>query len=278
VIIKERTPALLRISLSWIVHAIASIDRLQQITPGQKVQDIWYLCFDAQQNVELLFNNSVYSPHLKTSREKSSLLNTTLGAMAPTSTDQQREVTQLDVWMIKYHGNQLKDILMAELNILPTFLVAEKEGYDINALIDNGYKLFPPTTLSKCPEAENDMVAAGKALAFELPVACGFHVFRATEAVLTRYWNYVSGGQSPKGSKTIGNYATQLEKGNLGDKKIWEALKQLSKLHRNPVIHPEVVLTVEEAIETLGIARSVMGAMVRVLPDIPPATGSSANP
>ena len=163
---------------------------------------------------------------------------------------------------------------MAELNILPTFLVVEKEGYDINALIDNGYKLFPSTTLSKCPEAANDMVDAGKALAYELPVACGFHVFRATEAVLRRYWDHITNGQPKPKSNTIGKYATELEKGGFGNKKIWEALKQLASLHRNPVVHPEAILTVEEAIATLGIARSVMGAMLRDMPDIQPATAT----
>ena len=42
--------------------------------------------------------------------------------------------------------------------------------------------------------------------------------------------------------------------------------------------HPEVILTVEEAIETLGISRSVIGAMLRTLPDVPPTTSTAVVP
>ena len=56
--------------------------------------------------------------------------------------------------------------------------------------------------------------------------------------------------------------------------------KQMTKLHRNPLIHPEVILTVDEAIGIIGMARSVIGAMLQVLPDEPPTTGAppSATP
>ncbi len=57
---------------------------------------------------------------------------------------------------------------------------------------------------------------------------------------------------------------------------MWASLQQLARLHRNPIIHPEVILTVDEAITILGIVRSVIGAMLAVLPDVPPTTGSAA--
>ena len=51
-----------RISLPWILQAMASIDRLQQIAAGQKVQDVSYLCFDAEQSVENIVPDYVPSP------------------------------------------------------------------------------------------------------------------------------------------------------------------------------------------------------------------------
>ena len=172
------------------------------------------------------------------------------------------------LWSIHHDREQFKSVFFAELSVLPAFLATGKEGYDVNTLIDEGQKLFPALTISKCPEAESDMREAGKALAFELATSCGFHIFRVTESVFKRYWDHVSGGDD-RSNFTIGYYAKELENKNLGDKKIWETLKQLASLHRNPLIHPEVNLTVEEAIDTLGIARSVIAAMLRVMPDIP---------
>ena len=231
-----------------------------------------YLCFDAEQNLTVIFHESIYRPYLKISRERASTLEKTLIELRPSGADDERTVSEFEAWMIQYQRNQFREVFLAELNILPSFLVIEKEGYDVNILIDNGWKLFPPLTLGKCPEARWDMNEAGKALAFELATACGFHVFRVIEAVLKRYWDHVSGGKARPNLETIGNYVKELEKHNLGEKKIWETLRQLANLHRNPLIHPEVILTVEEAIETLGIARSAIGAMLRVMPEIQPPT------
>ena len=269
---------MLKISLPWIVYAIASIDRLETIAVGQKVQDISYLCFAVQQSIDGILDNSVYSAHLKSSREHGSLLKESLDEMSPSNTDQQREVSHIDMWTIQNHGRLFKEILMAELNVLPAFLVVEKEGFDINALIESGHKLFPSSTLSKCPEAEKDIMESGKALAFELSTACGFHIFRVTETVLKRYWDHVSGDADRPDLETIGNYAKVMKEKNLGDEKISETLMQLAKLHRNPLIHPQVILTVEEAIETLGIARSAIGAMLRVMPDVLPTTTPQLAP
>ena len=257
-----------KISLPWMLQVMSSIDRLHQITAGQTRQEISYLCFDAGQNLTLIFDESIYRTYLNISRERASTLKTSLTEMRPLNAEDSRQVSELEEWMIKYHSNQFREVFLAELNILPSFLVMEKEGYDIDILIHDGSKLFPPSILQKCPESAPDMNEASKALAFELPTACGFHVFRVTEAVLKRYWDHVSSGKDRSKLHSIGSYAKELEKQNYGEKKIWEALKQLADLHRNPVIHPEAILDVEEAIETLGIARSVIGAMLRVMPEI----------
>jgi hypothetical protein len=66
-----------------------------------------------------------------------------------------------------------------------------------------------------------------------------------------------------------------MEKQKIGDDKVVEAIKQMTKLHRNPLIHPEVILSVEEAIGTIGMARSVIAMMLQVLPDAPTTTGAA---
>jgi hypothetical protein len=93
------------------------------------------------------------------------------------------------------------------------------------------------------------------------------------EIITRRYWDAVAKSDRPK-LQTIGTYASELEKGSYGEAKIWESLKQLSRLHRNPIIHPEVILTVPEAIDILGIARSVVGQMLKVIPDEPETTSA----
>lgn len=268
-------------SLPWILQVMSSIDRLEQVQAGLKKQDAWFPCFDAKHNIDLLFKQSIYASYLKISREKASNLLENLERIcsdAYKEGEENAELSDLEAWEIRNGRTQFREVFLSELSVLPSFLVMGKEGYDTNTLIDEGYKLFPSAALTKCPEAEMDMKEAGKALAFELATACGFHIFRATEAVLKCYWDHISGGQARPKLETIGSYATELENNKLGDQKIWETLKQLATLHRNPVIHPRAVLTVEEAIDILGIARSVMSAMLRVMPDILPTTSNPASP
>jgi hypothetical protein len=100
----------------------------------------------------------------------------------------------------------------------------------------------------------------------------GFHAFRVTESVLRKYYSHVTGGQAQPKVRNIGVYLNALKQSNKGDAKILAALKQMTDLHRNPLIHPEVILTTEESIATLGIARSVITAMLTVLPVQPPTT------
>jgi hypothetical protein len=42
-------------------------------------------------------------------------------------------------------------------------------------------------------------------------------------------------------------FAAELERQQLGDPKVVEAIKQMTKLHRNPLIHPEVISSTERS-------------------------------
>ena len=267
--------SVIRISLPWMMGVMSAIDQLGSIAANDLISKHWYSLFNAKSQIETLFTQSIYSSYLRISREKANVLHSLLEAMLNAhNSDHNKVISESDLWNLNYERNQFKTVFLSELSTLPSFLVVAKESYDVNLLIDEGTKLFPASLLKKAPEAVPDAMETGKALAFELGTACGFHVFRVTEAVLKRYWDDVSSGAKHPNLQTIGSYAAEMEKKNYGDKKVIESLKQLARLHRNPLIHPEVILNVDEAIETLGIARSVIGAMLRVLPDVPPTTTS----
>ena len=253
---------MIRISLAWILEVMSSIERLEQIDDNTDQRKVFW-CFSARGDIQKIFEQSIYAPYLKISREKA----TTLISVLDQICEPEHQFSITDLWLLRGARTEFKNVFLAELSILPAFLVSEKEGYDLNTLTDKGYKLFPASLSQKCPNADEDMMAVGKTLAFELATACGFHIFRVTETVLKRYWDCVSKGQPHPSLKTIGGYAKELESKNLGEKKTRETLKQLSKLHRNPVIHPDVTLTVEEVIGTLGIARSVISSMLNEIPD-----------
>jgi hypothetical protein len=200
-------------------------------------------------------------------------VSTNLGAIHTDDNDENKILDEVECFRITDARDKFKQIFLAELNILPAYLVTQKGTHDTNLLIEDGSKLFPSSMLAKSPETEMDALEAGKALAFELGTACGFHTFRVTEAVVKRYWDVVSGGQPRPKLETLGNYAIEMEKNSFGDAKIFESIKQITKLHRNPIIHPEYILTVDEALGIVGMAQSIIGAMLNVLPNVPTTNG-----
>jgi hypothetical protein len=252
-----------------------TIEALASVTATSKLQDIWFSLFNAKNYLEQVFGQSIYTPYLRASREKAVALHATLERIL--ARNQEELVGEYDAWFLNFQKSEFRIVFLSDVNTVPSFLVVGKEGHDTNILSEEGFRLFPASMGSKVPETLADAKEVGKALAYELATACGFHVFRVTESVIKCYWDHVSKGASRPNLETIGTYASELEKQNYGDAKVYETLKQMAKLHRNPLIHPEVILTVEEAVETLGIARSVIGTMLRTLPDAP-LTTSTANP
>src|ERR1700722_18051912 len=157
---------------------------------------------------------------------------------------------------------ELQLLLTQELNRQPVYHVFPKRAYDINVLIQDATKLFGDDarkTLS--PEAIHDIQEAGKCLAFELPTAAAFHLMRAAETVIREYYALVV-GQLPKPKhRNWGAYIKLLRENGANDK-IVSALEQIKDLHRNPILHPELQLNLEEAVSLVGIIESVMSTMV----------------
>lgn len=168
-------------------------------------------------------------------------------------------------------------MLLAELGSLDAYFVTQKGPYDSMALLAYGEALFPADLPKKVPEAIFDCRQAGQCLAYEVPTAAGFHAFRATESVLRKYYAHETNGSAPPKVRSIGVYVTAMEIAKKGDPKVLAVLKQLASLHRNPLIHPETVLTSDEAIAIFGIARSAMTAMLAALPVQPPTTTTPAT-
>ena len=252
-----------------LLEQLAAIERLPELdTPYSQIS---FPLFMAQWTLEAFTNSSVYRPYLRTSWQLSQQLLTSIRGITA-NTDQTRNITSYELYAVKSNYQQYKTALLAELGAFNVYFVTQAGGYDMYSLLVSGESVFPSDLGVKVPEAIVDAREAAKALAYEVPTACGFHAFRVMEAVLRRYYAHVTGGAAPPKVRNIGVYLNAMKQATKGDTKILGALKQMTDLHRNPLIHPEVVLTVEEAIATLGMAVSVITAMLTALPVPPPTT------
>lgn len=269
----------IKISIPWMLEVIAALDRIDLITPETEINHAYFDLVAAEVQLETLFGQSVYSPYLRTSRAKGDELYRAIQQTTRMKDDDPawNHPMTWRIASIRTKRDQFKLVFLSEISTLPVFLVNPKENYDVTLLIEHGAGLFPSAMLAKAPEAAFDAGEVGKALAFSLPTACGFHTFRVVESVLRRYWDAVTSDPRPE-PQTLGKMAADLDNKKAGDTKTLEALKQFAKLHRNPCVHPDVVLTEEEAIGTLGIARSCIAGMLSILPDAPPPTTVASSP
>ena len=157
---------------------------------------------------------------------------------------------------------KFEHVLAAELGFGDTYFVTQKGIYNTTSLIEQADKMFSSAILENLPEETiNDIRMAGKCLAFELSTASGFHATRAIEDVVREYYKTLSESELKLENRSWGHYIIQLEKHN-PDEKIIGILKQIKDTHRNPIDHTDETLTLDEANNLLGIARSAITALV----------------
>lgn len=263
---------LIRISLAYIYELASNLEPLTNIDKDATYSDAFVAMMSGQTALDGLLNGSIFSLDLRSCRDAGNkLLNELRKANGEMAGDFQRKLAHY-AYSLPFMYRAFRTVLTAELGVAPAYFVTRPEAYDTLSLLDDGALLFPRSLQSKVPEAVFDAQQAGKALAFELGTACGFHVFRTTESVLRRYYEKHTGMPTKQTIRNLGVYLNVLKQNNLGDEKVRSALKQMVDLHRNPLIHPEAALTTEDAITIVGIARSAVGMMLADLPDLPTTT------
>jgi hypothetical protein len=130
---------------------------------------------------------------------------------------------------------------------LSVFMVTPKAIYDTRQLIENPEEKFSPAVVAVLPpQTIADLKQAGKCLAFEVPTACAFHVCRGTEALILKYYEVLTGHIWPHHQRDWGKYIKELESINVPSR-ITSRLAEIKVMERNPYIHPDTDVTLEEA-------------------------------
>jgi hypothetical protein len=154
-------------------------------------------------------------------------------------------------------------VLSEELVTSSAYSATKKGIYSTADLIENAEKAFPVSVIGKFSEDTiREIQEAGKCLAFDMATACAFHMMRATEEVMHRY--YVSACK-PKPQRKLENwgaYIGELKKSGKAEvKEVVAMLQQIKDRHRNLIMHPEIVLSIDEAFTLFEIAQGAIIAM-----------------
>jgi hypothetical protein len=167
---------------------------------------------------------------------------------------------------------QFQNVLIADLRITASFTVTKSGIFDVNQLVNCAHQAVPEDVRKKLTkEALDEIDASGKCLAFSLPTASGFHAMRAVERVIKTYLADFISVEEIGRLKNWGQYLDALEKRATGEalpKPSSEAIaliRQIKDIYRNPVIHPNRVLSSDEA---MALFHSTLAAIGRIAAEL----------
>ncbi len=167
-------------------------------------------------------------------------------------------------------AKEFETILSAELQTLITYHPSQKGIYSTADLVERAENIFPEPILSKLDtKVVSDIRESGKCLAFGNDTACAFHMMRATESVLHKYYVYMCNPQ-PIPKKRLENWGAYIKELNgcpkTEVKEVLAILQQIKDQHRNLIMHPEVFLSPEDSFTLFEIAQAAIIAMASSLP------------
>lgn len=150
-------------------------------------------------------------------------------------------------------------------------------AYSVSALIEGGAAHLSTLAQQAIPESEKkDFNLAGACYVCDLPTASGFHSIRAVEAEARRYHMVVTGAprevdwtldpliNGNSGRNQFGLRDQWKKEGTRFDSPlslIISLLSSIAQIYRNPIMHPEMVLDLEQAklvFDTAALAISTM--------------------
>jgi hypothetical protein len=260
---------MLPISIPYVYNLGTELQRLRHIAAETALKDSMWILMNVERELNEFLNGSVYTHTLKASVAPGKALLDAIKRLT-TKPDKDQNLDFYDTYSLTNTLQSFETVFTAEMNVGAAYLVTKKRGYDTGDLIWRAEVLFPTELPIRVPECVGDIREAGKCIAFEMGTAAGFHIMRAVELVLRKYWDNVTNKRPRPDNGNMGIYLREMENANVGDEKVRACLRQIKDLHRNALMHPEDNLTLDDAIGLLGISQSAIIAMLREIPD-PPA-------
>ncbi len=173
--------------------------------------------------------------------------------------------------------NEFQVDLANELEKMPLYYTTAKRGYSVNLLVDQAEKVLSAAEIEYLSQLTiNDIREAGGCLMFDRFTAAGFHATRAVEAVARPYYTLMSGREpfNRKGQTlNLGTLVDYLQSrlnelktakqstGLLGV--VVPSLDRIREIYRNPIMHPEMTLQEDDAIDVFDLVKSAITHMTK---------------
>jgi hypothetical protein len=249
------------------VHALASVEHKEGMTASSN--EIFLVLIRARITIQAQIKGEFFSTSLKRSAGAVLRAMHALGFEddeSPTTNVKEEIVIQpFHITMLTQRAKEFETVLANELPGLATYAVSPKGIFSTDDLITSAELQIPESLRGVLnPKACADIQQAGKCLAFELPTASAFHMWRAVESVMDSYHEDLTGKTFAAAGVTRnwGTYIKTLEAAT-AEKKITTFLDHIREEYRNPISHPDEMLELDEAFTLFGPALSVIGQMLK---------------
>ena len=185
-------------------------------------------------------------------------------------------------WEVNVLNKDLRDfvtVFAEEMREAATYFVPRRGIYYTPALVDSADEYFPLELRHVIPQkSKDDWKAAGRCLAFNLLSASGFHVTRAIEGMLEKYFQHFC-DKPDVVKKSWHDYIVELEKvaSESGPTaKVIAQIKQIKDDFRNPIAHPRIVLSESDAHQLFGSGAAIIIGMAQEVQKATLGVGQSA--
>lgn len=264
-----------KINLPFFYQLGATLRPLTEMEAKKETRtDIWIATFRVETIVrDLLELFSTLTVCRGTGRELISAIKEVSEWIRQTPSDEwQKEDFSVDIKFRQLidKAKEFQTVLSAELQTLETYHVTQKGIYSTTGLIEGAEKVLPESVLKKISnEIVEEIRQSGRCLAFDVATASAFHIMRATESVIHKYYLQACKPKSKKKLDSWGRYIANLSQSQDPQvKEVVALLQQIKDRHRNLIMHPEIVLTPDEAFTLFEIAQSAIITMAGNLPII----------
>jgi hypothetical protein len=169
---------------------------------------------------------------------------------------------------------QLEVQLMYELDAMPIWFVTKRRAYSIEILINKAEEIFEVSDVPLLSKRTiGDIREAGKAIAFSLPTAAGFHSVRAVEGVARGYHEIIVGTR-PDGTTPLGPLTNalrtardaQIAAGKINKEDLLsmvvDLLVRVNNVYRKPLTHPDMILELGPAMNVFDSAKCAVELML----------------
>lgn len=255
-----------RINSSYFYKFATKLLPLRAVVQGKTVLDFYGELYGAQEELTFFLGNPLMPP-ISSAAPGQRLLELITKLTGNIFVDPNadppvfREIQWNDAKELTEALQNFEISMQSDFGVRDTFVCSPKAAYSTTLLAEHGETLVSTGAHELVPSMKQDLHDAGRCMAFELPTAAAFHLFRAVEAMVRSYGEFVRQKpftQSEK-KKGLGGVANVLKDKKLDvDVRITHAIEQLALLHRNPTMHPEIHISKTEIMVTVGIVVSVI--------------------